>query len=107
LRILAFVLTLLTLAAAPLADAVTLTGVVSDAACGANHHGRSAAECTRACAEESGDYVLVVGARVYTLVGEDEVKAALREWAGDTVIVTGDRQRGDVVVVTAVRRRVE
>jgi len=81
---------------------VTLTGTVSDAACGRDHHGRDAEECVRACVEESGQYALVVGDRVYTLVADDNARARLHELAGHTATVSGDRRSGDVVTVKTV-----
>ena len=50
----------------------TLTGVVSDQACGAEHKMKnmSAADCARACAKKAG-WALVVGDKVYKLQGED------------------------------------
>ena len=91
------------LAAAISASDVTLTGIVSDAACGVEHHGRDAAECVRSCAEEGSEFALVVGSRVYTLVGEDDVKAQLLNLAGKVATVTGDRGAGDVVSVATVQ----
>ena len=89
------------------ADSVTLTGTVTDRACGLDHHGRDVQQCVRSCAEESGEYALVVATksatRVYTLVAEDDVKAKLYDFAGESVVVTGVREAGDVVTVTAVK----
>ena len=104
LHTLTAVLATLTMLATPAgATDATLTGIVSDRACGMDHHGREAEECVRACTAESGEYALVVGTRVYTLVGEDDVKAELYELAGTSVTVTGDRGRGDVVTVKTVK----
>jgi hypothetical protein len=65
----------------------TLTGIVSDSACGATHTmaNMSAADCTRMCAKQGG-YVLVVGHDVYTLQGH---AADLDKLAAQTVTVTG------------------
>jgi hypothetical protein len=65
----------------------TLTGVVSDAACGATHTmpNMSAADCTRMCAKQGG-YALVVGKDVYKLQGH---AADLDKLAAQTVTVTG------------------
>ncbi len=65
----------------------TLTGVVSDAACGATHtmQNMSAADCTRMCAKQAG-YALVVGNDVYKLQGR---AADLDKLAAQTVTVTG------------------
>jgi len=67
----------------------TLTGVVSDSACGATHTMKtmSAADCTRMCAKQPGQkYVLVIGKEVYTLQGHE---AELAKFAGETVNVKG------------------
>jgi hypothetical protein len=102
-RIVARAALMLGVAAGPAAaNEVTLTGTVSDAMCGANHHGREAVECTRACAAESGAYVLIVGTRIYTLVAEDDAREQLYELAGKRVVVTGDRVAGDVITVKTV-----
>jgi hypothetical protein len=85
------------------AEPVTLTGIVSDRTCGLDHHGRDAQQCVRTCVEESGDYVLVVGSRTYTLVAEDEAKAELYELAGKQATVAGQRSAGDVVSVATVK----
>jgi hypothetical protein len=67
--------------------AQTLTGVVSDAMCGATHNMKNMtpAECTRACAK-SGGYALVVGKDVYALKGHE---AELDKLAAETVTVRG------------------
>ena len=83
---------------------VTVTGIVSDASCRMDHHGRSAEECTRSCAEEAGSYVLVVDSRIITLVAEGQAKAALWDLAGSRATVTGERGAGDVITVTKVTR---
>src|SRR2546430_1799335 len=51
----------------------TLTGVVSDAMCGATHmvKDKTAAECTRMCAKSGQKYALVVDKHVYTLEGRE------------------------------------
>ena len=51
----------------------TLTGIGSDAKCGAHHMAKdkSAAECTRACVKQGTKYALVVGKKVYTLEGRE------------------------------------
>lgn len=48
-----------------------LTGVVSDALCGAHHSmkGMSAADCTHMCVKAGQSYALVVGNKVYNLSG--------------------------------------
>jgi len=66
----------------------TLTGVVSDPACGAHHSmkGMSAADCTRMCVKAGQSYALVVGQRVYTLSGHS---AELSKNAGQRGTVKG------------------
>lgn len=65
----------------------TLTGMVSDAACGATHtmQNMTAADCTRMCAKQGG-YALVVGKDIYKLQGHE---ADLDKLAAQTVTVTG------------------
>jgi hypothetical protein len=65
----------------------TLTGVVSDAACGATHQMKnmSPADCARACAKKSG-YALVVGNDVYKVMGHE---ADFDKYAAETVTVKG------------------
>jgi len=71
----------------------TLTGVVSDAMCGAKHEEMPSkpTECTRACVKHGANYALVVGDKVYTLQTSD--KAALdqlNDLAGAKAKVTGE-----------------
>jgi len=77
----------------------TLTGVVSDQACGAQHKMKnmSAADCARACAKKAG-WALVVGDKVYKLMGDD---ADLDANAAKTVTVKGTLT-GDTMTVTSV-----
>ena len=77
----------------------TLTGVVSDAACGATHKmkGMSAADCARACAKKAG-YALVVGDDVYKLEGHE---AELDKYAAETVTIKGD-VNGKSIAVSSV-----
>ena len=66
----------------------TLTGVISDSMCGAQHMAKdkSAAESTRECVKQGSDYALVVGNKVYILKGNT---AALDKYAGQRVTVKG------------------
>jgi len=77
----------------------TLTGVVSDQACGVEHKMKnmSAADCARACAKKAG-WALVVGDKVYKLQGED---ATLDKYAAEKVTVKGTLT-GDTMMVTSV-----
>ena len=76
----------------------TLTGMVSDAMCGAKHSGEAAA-CTHGCVKKGSAYALVVGDKVYTLKGGDK---DLDKLAGQKATVTGTVD-GDKVVVTSVK----
>lgn len=79
----------------------TLTGVVSDTACGAKHTmmpGKSDAECTRACVSKGSKYALVVGSKVYTLEGQSD---ELNKLAGEKAKVTG-MVSGDTIQVSSV-----
>jgi hypothetical protein len=66
----------------------SLTGVVSDATCGAIHKMKSmsGADCARMCAKQTG-YALVVGNDVYILEGHE---AELGRLAAQTVTVKGN-----------------
>jgi len=77
----------------------TLTGVVTDAMCGATHNmqNMSAADCTRMCAKQSG-YALVAGKEIYTLQGH---AAELDKLAAQTVTVKGI-VNGKTVIVESV-----
>jgi len=73
----------------------TLTGEISASNCGVTHMaGMTARDCTRACAEQGAEYVLVSAGRVYTFANQQDKE--LRAHAGETVTVTGDVE-GDVI----------
>jgi hypothetical protein len=78
----------------------TLTGIVSDAMCGAHHMAKdkSAAECTRECVKQGTKYALVVGKKVYTLEGHE---AELDKVAGMKATVKG-KVSGETVTVQSV-----
>jgi hypothetical protein len=78
----------------------TLTGIVSDAACGAVHgmKNMTAADCTLMCVKAGQKYALVVGKTVYTLQGHE---TDLGNLAAQTVTVTGTVS-GKVVIVESV-----
>ena len=82
-----------------LAFGETLTGTVSDSMCGKKHgmSGKSDAECTRACVKGGGDYVLVVGDKIYTLKGD---KTAIDKFAGASATVTGNTAGTTVTVAS-------
>ena len=85
--------------AAPQGKETTLTGKVSDVACGATHKMKnmSEADCARACAKKAG-YALVVGDKVYKLQGHDE---DFDKYAAENVTVKGTLS-GDTVTVASV-----
>lgn len=85
--------------AAPQDKQTTLTGKVSDVACGVTHKMKnmSEADCARACAKKAG-YALVVGDKVYKLQGHDE---DFDKYAAENVTVTGTVS-GDTVTVASV-----
>ena len=66
----------------------TLTGIVSDAMCGATHmmKDKPAAECLRYCVKQGTKYALVAGKSVYTLEGHE---AELDKYAAQKVTVKG------------------
>jgi hypothetical protein len=78
----------------------TLTGVVSDAACGAKHSmtNMSAAECTRMCVKAGQGFALVVGDKTYNLQGDS---ADLDKYAAQKVTVKG-KLKGHTVAVDSV-----
>jgi type 1 fimbria pilin len=92
-------LTFVAFAAAAPQSTKTLTGTVTDQACGAEHKMKnmSAADCARACAKKAG-WALVVGDKVYKLTGDD---ADLNKYAAEMVTVKGSLN-GDTMAVTSV-----
>jgi hypothetical protein len=82
------------------AKSETLTGVVSDAMCGAKHMMEGgAAACTRECVNKGSKYALVVGDKVYTLdAGDQASKDALNKLAGEKAKVTGTVKGGSIEV---------
>jgi hypothetical protein len=78
----------------------TLTGIVSDALCGAKHSmtNMSAAECTRMCVKGGQGFALVVGDKTYNLRGDS---AELDKYAAQNVTLKG-KLRGDTVTVDSV-----
>jgi len=85
--------------AAPQGKETTLTGKVTDVACGAEHKMKNmpAADCARACAKKSG-WALVVGQKVYKMQGHDE---DFDKYAAENVTVKGTVS-GDTVTVSSV-----
>ena len=83
------------------AAAVTLSGVISDAMCGAKHMmaDKSAAECTRECVKKGSKFALVSGDKLYILEGHE---AELDKYAGQRVTISGMLQ-GDTITVKEVK----
>lgn len=82
------------------ASTKTLTGVVSDAMCGAHHMAKdkSPAECTRSCVKQGTKYALIVGKRVYRLEGHE---TELDNLAGAGATVKGS-VKGETITVESV-----
>jgi len=78
----------------------TLTGVVSDAMCGATHmmKDKPAAECLRYCVKQGTKYALISGKSVYTLEGHE---AELDKYAAQKVTVKG-MLKGETLTVESV-----
>ena len=83
------------------AGAITISGVVSDAMCGAKHmmKDKSAAECTRECVSKGSKFALVSGDKLYTLEGHE---AELDKYAGQRVTISGTL-KGETITVNAVK----
>src|SRR6266853_6517112 len=66
----------------------TLTGIVSDAMCGATHmmKDKPPTECLRYCVKQGTKYALVADKKVYTLEGHE---AELDKYAAQKVTVKG------------------
>lgn len=80
----------------------TITGVISDAACGRKHNmmaGKPDADCTRECVKMGSKYALIAGKKVYTLEGGDA--EALSKLAGSKAEVSGTVD-GDTIQVSSV-----
>ena len=90
------------------AAAETLTGKISDAMCGKSHdtmteHGKKMTDkqCTVACVDHGSAYVVVTGDRILKVANQNF--ADLKQFAGDTVTLTGD-VKGDTVTVTKIAK---
>jgi hypothetical protein len=90
------------------ASADTLTGKISDAMCGKSHeamteHGKKMTDkqCAVACVEHGSTYVFVTGDKILKVA--DQNFADLKQFAGDTVTVTGD-VKGDTLTVTTIAK---
>ena len=90
------------------ASAETLTGKISDLMCGKSHeamteHGKKMTDkqCTVACVEHGSTYVFVAGDKILRVANQNF--ADLKQFAGDTVTLTGD-VKGDTVTVTKIAK---
>ena len=79
----------------------TWTGTISDSMCGATHkamleHNKNLTDrsCTEACVKGGAKYVFASGDKVYTL--ENQKDAALAQYAGEKVTVTGELQGNSI-----------
>lgn len=81
----------------------TLTGTVTDLACGIKHKmPGSAAQCTNGCVKMGSNYALVVGSKVYTLwVKGAAAGETLADLAGGQAKVTG-KVDGNTIFVNSV-----
>jgi hypothetical protein len=82
----------------------TWVGNISDSMCGKSHgaNGGTVAkdhDCTVTCVKGGGQYVLVVGDKIYKIA--DQKMAALEQQAGHKVDVTGTL-KGDTITVTKI-----
>jgi len=87
------------------AAARTVTGIVTDAKCGAKHSAADAIECTRECVSKGSDYALVVNGTVYTLKADASSKAQLRKLAGKIAVVQGDVEDTTVTVTSVTKAK--
>ncbi len=90
------------------AATMTMTGMISDSACGASHAKMmgmhkdakmTERDCTLACVKGGGKFVFVSDGKVYTVANQN--LAALTEHAGETVSLTGD-VNGSAVTVSKI-----
>ena len=78
----------------------TWTGDVSDITCGRSHLKMSqglfsAPECVIACTEK-GKFVFVTTDKIFDIANQDF--AALKQYAGEAVKLTGELKQGEIVV---------
>jgi len=87
---------------------MTMNGMISDSACGASHAKMMAEhkdakmtdkDCTLACVKNGGKFVFVSDGKVYNITNQDF--AAVRQYAGQTVSLTGD-MNGETITVAKV-----
>jgi hypothetical protein len=100
-------LVLVALAGVLSAYGATLTGEISDSACGASHAKmlgehkdlKTDRDCTLACIKGGSKYVLVSEGKVYNIANQD--RKELQAEAGNMVQVTGN-VKGDTITVTKI-----
>lgn len=90
------------------ADPTTIKGTITDSMCGAKHsadkHGEKAADhkaCVERCIGRGGEYVLATADKVYKIANQD--LEALKEFAGQEVMVTGELS-DETITVAKVER---
>jgi len=84
----------------------TWTGSISDSSCGASHdamteHGKKASDkqCTEMCIMKGAKYIFVNDGKVLIIKNQD--LAALKQYAGDRVTITGDLT-GDTITISKI-----
>ena len=91
----------LVILAQPRSDQKVVTGIISDAMCGATHmmKDKPAAECLRYCVKQGTKYALVADKKVYTLEGHE---AELDKYAAQKVTVKGTLKGETLTVESAI-----
>jgi|SRR5689334_3285146 len=84
---------------------MTMNGTISDSACGSSHAKMTAGkkmsdrDCALACVKNGAKYVFVADGKVYNIANQN--LAALQQYAGERVSLTGD-VNGETVTVSKV-----
>lgn len=90
------------------AATMTMTGMISDSACGPSHAKMmemhkdakmDEPQCTLACVKGGGKFVFVSDGKVYTVA--NQTFSGLTKYAGETVSLTGD-MNGNTVTVSKI-----
>lgn len=81
------------------AAAQTIDGVVSDTMCGKKHMlpGKTDAQCIEECMKGKVSYALVVGTKVYTLIGKPQ---SIAPFAGKHVQIEGNIKDSTLTVTS-------